>query len=323
MGAKLGLGACKFAFAGAAPMTKDILTYYGSLGINVNEVYGMSECTGATTWSTDQCHLWGTVGYTLPGTEVRIFKVNPNDLNDKTECPRAKDVFHATEDEQGEICFRGRHIMMGYMANPKLGKDHVETIESKNAEAIDKDGWLHSGDKGSMSVTGMVRITGRYKELLIGAGGENIAPVPIEDNIKKLCPAISNVMMIGDKRKFNVMIMTLKCKGATGELPGTTTLDGAAAELSPNSSTVEEAMNDPIFIEAITKAIDMTNSDGDVVPSNAAKVQKFSIVYPDFSVLTDELTATLKLKRGVVMEKYHDHIEEMYASSDTYVPYQK
>ena len=94
-------------------------------------------------------------------------------------------------------------------------------IRKKNEESIDADGWLHSGDKGCMDERGMVKITGRYKELIITAGGENIAPVPIEDNIKKLCGAISNIVMIGDKRKFNVAVVTLKAKGAEGEDPGT------------------------------------------------------------------------------------------------------
>ena len=81
------------------------------------------------------------------------------------------------EEEQGEICYRGRHIMMGYLANPKLGEEHVAEIQKKTAESIDSQGWLHSGDKGCMSPDGMVRITGRFKELIIGAGGENVAPV--------------------------------------------------------------------------------------------------------------------------------------------------
>merc|ERR1719352_1238597 len=107
---------------------------------------------------------------------------------------------------------------MGYLANPDLGAEHVEEIKKKNAGAIDAEGWLHSGDKGCMSTTGMVKITGRYKELIIGAGGENIAPVPIEDTVKANCPVISNIMMVGDKRKFNSALITLKAFG-TGESP--------------------------------------------------------------------------------------------------------
>merc|ERR1712087_940420 len=123
--------------------------------------------------------------------------------------------------------------MMGYLAQQDLGDAHVREINKKTGEAIDKDGWLHSGDKGMITDVGMVKITGRYKELIIGDGGENIAPVPIEDSIKKLCDGVNEVMMIGDKRKFNVAVVTLKAIGANGEVPVTDTLDAGAARLNP------------------------------------------------------------------------------------------
>lgn len=320
---KLGLDKCKFAFAGAAPMTKELLEYFGSIGININEVYGMSECTGAVTVSTDAHHVYGSVGYEMPGCELKIFKVDPDDINKKVECPDSTNIFKATEEEQGEICFRGRNIMLGYMANPKLGKEHVEQIEGKNMGAIDNDGWLHSGDKGTRDIHGMVKITGRYKELIIGAGGENIAPVPIEDNLKKVLPAISNVMMVGNKRKYNVAVLTLKAVGATGELPGGNDLEAEALEVS-GAKTIPEAMNDKAFIDYLVAGFKATNANGDVVPSNAAKIQKFSILPRDFSVETEELTATLKLKRSIVEKQYADIIEAMYdpANKDMYVHYQ-
>mmetsp|Transcript_5033 Transcript_5033/g.6562 ORF Transcript_5033/g.6562 Transcript_5033/m.6562 type:complete len:749 (+) Transcript_5033:191-2437(+) len=318
--AKLGLDKAKFVFAGAAPMTKECLEYFGSIGFNINEVYGMSECTGACTWSNDQYHTWGSVGYELPGTEVKIFKVDPV-TGEKSECPPAKDLFSPTEEEQGEICFRGRGIMMGYMANERLGEDHINAIEKKNMDAIDAEGWLHSGDKGTKDTHGMVKITGRYKELIIGAGGENIAPVPIEDEMKKLCPYISNIMMIGNKRKYNVCVITLKAVGATGELPGGDELDGAAAVLS-DASTISEAMGNDVFIQSITKALKQVNNNPKVCPSSAAKIQKFTILPRDFSVQTGELTATLKLKRSVVDDKYQEVIDKMYGTSgDVYVPF--
>lgn len=318
---KLGLDKCKFGFTGAAPITKATLEYFGSLGIQINEVYGMSECTGATTWSTDNCHVWGSCGFRLDGMEVKVFRVDDADLNKKTECPRAEDMFSPTEEEQGEICFRGRHIMMGYLANPDLGADHVKTIEGKTAAAIDSEGWLHSGDKGCMSKEGMLKITGRYKELIIGAGGENIAPVPIEDNIKALHDGIANVMMVGDKRKFNVALVTLKAVGATGELPGGDELDGAAKNVDPKVSTITGAMDSDLWIKSITDSIKATNSNGQCCPSNAAKIQKFTILPRDFSTETGELTSTLKLKRGVVDKKYKGAIDAMYASKDVYVKF--
>jgi len=239
------------------------------------------------------------------------------------ECERAADLFNPTEEEQGEICFRGRHIMLGYMANPDLGEEHVAEITKKNAEAIDDEGWLHSGDKGCMDARGMVKITGRYKELIIGAGGENIAPVPIEDNIKKLCPAVSNVLMIGDKKKFNVAVITLKAVGAEGEEPGTDDLNGGALQLYEGQKleTISAAVEDKEFIAAIQRAIEETNKDQEVCTNNASKIQKFTILPHDFSVQGGELTPTLKTKRGNVMKNYSDAIDALYASKETYVKY--
>lgn len=313
----LGLDKVKVALTGAAPITAETLEYFGMLGININECYGMSESTGATTWSSNEAHVWGSCGWAIPGSEIKCFR--PSDgKSDLVEAPRAKDLFNPTEEEQGELCFRGRHIMAGYMANPDLGKEHVAEIAKKNAEAIDKHGWMHSGDKGCIDARGMVRITGRYKELIISAGGENIAPVPIEDNIKAVCGMISNVMMIGDKRKFNVALITLKCVGATGELPGTDQLDGAAKKFDEKITTIKEACKNWAFIKAIEKAIVDTNK---VVPSNACRIQKFSILPIDFSVETGELTPTLKLKRNVATEKYIELVDRMYEHPDNYVPY--
>jgi long-chain-fatty-acid--CoA ligase ACSBG len=320
----LGLGECKFGFTGAAPITFDTLSYFGSLGLQINEVYGMSECTGATTWSTDEAHVWGSCGWNLPGTEVKIFKCADGNINDKKECPKAVNLSTPTEAEQGEICYRGRHIMLGYMANPDLGPKHVNEIKDKNRSAIDDEGWLHSGDKGCMDSRGMVKITGRYKELIIGSGGENIAPVPIEDSIKKLCPAVANVIMIGDKRKFNVAVITLKAKGATGESPGTDDLDGEAAALKPSVTTISQAMQDETFIKTITDAITATNNNTAVVPSNPAKIQKFTILPADFSVETGEMTPTLKTKRSVVDKKHKEVIDRMYAPENirnAYIPF--
>merc|ERR1712060_1014207 len=115
---------------------------------------------------------------------------------------------------------------------------------SKNAAAIDKEGWLHSGDMGMITREGMVKITGRYKELIIGEGGENIAPVPIEDQVKKSCDGIAEIMMVGDKRKYNVALITLKAKGANGEVPGTDELDAGAARINPAIQTIPAAMDD-------------------------------------------------------------------------------
>lgn len=316
----LGLTKMVYGVTGAAPIQKDTVEYFASIGISINETYGMSECAGSTTISSTTCRLWGTVGYALPGCEVKIFQTNPDDVNDKKECPPCENFESPEDASQGEICFRGRHIMMGYLANPKLGEEHMAEIAKKNAEAIDAEGWLHSGDMGCI-YKGMVRVTGRYKELIIGAGGENIAPVPIEDGLKKLCPAISNVMMIGDKRKYNIAFITLKTLGATGELPGTDALIGEAKYINPSIKTISEAVKDEEYIKVITDAIIENNKN---VPNNASKIQRFTIMPRDFSVVTGELTPTLKLKRSWTTKQYGEQVDLVYAPEDmktTFVPW--
>lgn len=319
----LGLQDCKIGVTGAAPIGPKTLEYFGQLDMNINELYGMSECGGVTTFSLDSTHEWGSCGFEVPGMEVKIFKCDPEDFTKKEECPLTKDIFNATDAEQGEICFRGRHIMMGYLANPDLVDGGTEQIKKKNEGAIDGEGWLHSGDMGCKSVDGMVKITGRYKEIIIGAGGENIAPVPIEKEIKVQCPAISNIMMVGDKQPYNVAIVALKTVGATGELPGGKDLDGPALELDEKVKTVDEAFKSEKVVKAIEAAIIRVNKNPKVVTKNAASIRKFTILPADFSVLTGELTATLKLKRSVVSKQYAKLIAALYdpklPKSQTYV----
>jgi len=143
----------------------------------------------------------------------------------------------------------------------------------------------------------MCAITGRYKELIIGEGGENIAPIPIEDHVKKMCDGIAEVMMVGDKRKYNVALITLKAVGANGEVPGTDKLDAGATRVNPAVTTISEAIKDKTWIDAVTAAITSANNNGKVCFNNAAKIQKFSILPTNFSEQENELTPTKKLKR--------------------------
>jgi len=312
----VGLDMCKYACTGAAPIRTDTLEYFASLGIYINELYGMSESTAAATMSTDQAHQWGSCGWQTPGTEVKIFKVDDKDMNKKQECPPAP-ALNSIEDEfQGEICFRGRCIMMGYLACQDMGDAHVKEIEKKTAETIDADGWLHSGDKGLKTKAGMLKITGRFKELIIGEGGENIAPVPIEDSVKGLCLGIGECMMIGDKRKYNVAILTLKAVGANGETPGTDDLDLPAKASFPGVLKISDAMNNKDVEKIITAAIQATNSNGKLVPNNAFKIQKFTILPHNFSEERGELTPTKKLKRGAVEKEYKQMIDQMYKEEE-------
>merc|ERR1719433_698246 len=270
----------------------------------------MSESSGITTMTSPSRNTFGTVGHNLTGLETRIFKTGPNGEN--AEAPFSQPGKNATEEQQGEICYRGRHIMMGYMANPGFGDQHVQEITEKTRGAIDRHGWLHSGDKGTIDTNGMLRITGRYKELIIGAGGENIAPVPVEENIKLLCPALANVMMVGDNRKYNMALVTLQAEGSTGEFPGTDSLTGVALTVNPQVKTISQAMRDPIWQKYIQAGIDRTNNNPPVCQNNAWKIQRFAIVPRDFSIQTGEFPATLKLRRSVAEEQWIDVIESMF-----------
>ncbi len=162
------------------------------------------------------------------------------------------DSANVEEEYQGEMCFRGRPIMSGYMAQPKLGYLHVQETEIENMNTIDDFGWLHTGDKGFMTENGFLTLSGRFKELIISAGGENIAPVPIEDYFRSICPVVSNLIMIGDKRPYNVALVTLKTAGSSnGELPGTNALEGPSLNVDDNVKTLSNAKNNEAFHDLI------------------------------------------------------------------------
>lgn len=312
--AKLGLDECLFCLTGASPIRRETLEYFASLGIQIYEAYGMSETAGVSTMNKIGAAEWACIGGKLDGVDVAIF-----DSKNK----KVADLFTSgepiEESTQGEIRVRGRNVMMGYLANPDLGEDHVNEILRKNQETILSNGWLCTGDKGAKSTQNMFKITGRFKELIITAGGENVAPVPIEENVKVLCNAVSNIMMYGDDRPYNTALITIRTEGYTGESPGSNNLDPAVLALmeKPDVRTVQDLLmkdaSHPI-IAAIISAIEQTNNTGSCCPSNACKIQKFCILPQDFSVEGSELTPTMKLKRSIVAKLYKDAIEAVYAA---------
>jgi len=127
--------------------------------------------------------------------------------------------------------------------------------------------------------------------------------------------------MVGDKQKYNVALITLKAVGANGETPGTDDLDAGAKRLNPEVRTISQAMNDKIWVDAVTKAIQAANNNGKVCPNNSFKIQKFTILPTNFSEEQNELTPTKKLKRKVVETSYKDIIEKMYATDGVYIRY--
>ncbi|CAM9340352.1 unnamed protein product [Sphacelaria rigidula] len=288
--ASLGLDKADSLYTAAAPISKTILEYFASLNIHILEVFGQSECTGPHTACQPEAWKIGSVGRPMKGTESKIVP------------------------ETGELCLRGRHIFMGYMYAPE-----------KTAETIDEDGWMHSGDVAKFdddedptvpSPSGFMSITGRIKELIITAGGENIPPVLIENEFKKELPCISNCMVIGDKRKFLSIIISLRVEvhsmvDAAGVPTDKLTGDALATcqAIGSPAKTVTEAKEDPQWTEHINEGMKACNAR---TTSNAQRVAKWGIIPTDFSVDGGELTPTLKLKRGPASEKYSDIIEAFY-----------
>ena len=278
----LGFDQCKILGVGAAPMSRETFEYFLSLDIPLLECYGMSETSGPQTGNRPGQHRLGSIGPSLDGCNTRIADKDP--------------------DGNGEVLMSSRNIMMGYLFNPE-----------KTKEAIDEDGWLHSGDIGCELADGYFKITGRIKDLIITAGGENVPPVLIEDQVKKELPCVSNVMVIGDRKKFLSCLLTLKVEMDNDTLEPKQTLSEACLdwckEIGSKAKTVEEANADEIVRKAIQQGLDRVNQ---AATSNAQKLQKWTLIQTDFSVPGGELGPTLKLKRYYVLKKYDTQIRNMY-----------
>ncbi|KAJ0409442.1 hypothetical protein P43SY_002332 [Pythium insidiosum] len=274
----LGLDQCHACFSGAAPISREVVDYFGSLDLPIYEFFGQSEATGPQTCSMRGMWRIGTCGSTIVGAHTKVVP------------------------ETEELIFTGRNVMMGYLKS-----------EKQTRETIDEDGWLHSGDCGKLDADGFMMITGRIKELIITAGGENIPPILIEDCIKEELPILSNAMLIGDKRKFLSALFTFRVEVDSEGLP-TNKLDAKALsickEIGSSAKTVAEAKADEKIKKYLTEGVKRANAKA---TSRAQNVAKFEVLDVDFSIAGNELTPTLKLKRKVVIEKYAETIEKIYA----------
>ncbi|OMJ90540.1 hypothetical protein SteCoe_7131 [Stentor coeruleus] len=283
----LGLDQCKIIAVGAAPISKACLEYFLSLNVILMNVYGMSESSAPETLNIlNKCNIY-SAGCAIEGTDLVIKSPNGQIL------PRG---------EQGEICFRGRNKFMGYYKNDAATK-----------ETIDLEGFIHSGDKGYLDEKGFLYITGRYKELIITAGGENIPPILIEDAVKEKCSIISNAFLIGDARKYLSMLISFKSKPtADGNFTNELTLEVVEklSQMGAKVTTTEEAASNQIVMKYIQGIIDYVNKQS---TSRAQEIKKFKFIIQDFSIAGGELTPTLKVKRKVVLDKYKALIEKMYA----------
>ncbi len=253
----LGLSRARVCVSGAAPISAEIIQFFSGLDVMIREVYGQSEGTGPTSFNLPGKTKIGSVGPAIPGCTVKIA-------------------------EDDEILVKGPNIFMGYY---------------KNQEATDEtliDGWLHSGDLGKVDSDGYLHITGRKKDLIITAGGKNIAPKNIESALKDL-NIIGEAVVIGDRRKYLTALISLDPE--------------KAEDFCKNHDVKMDALAEaPQLVGLIQEHVDKVNKD----LARVEQIKKFKVLDKPFSIEGGELTPTLKVKRKVVNENYADVIETMY-----------
>jgi long-chain acyl-CoA synthetase len=254
-------GRVRQAVTGAAPIAKEILEFFYAAGVPVLEGYGMTETATVATYSTIEDHKFGTVGRVLPGVEARIA-------------------------DDGELLLKGANIFGGYYRNDDASFGAIV------------DGWLHTGDLGSIDDDGYVSITGRKKDIIITAGGKNLTPANIENDLKQ-SRWISQAVMYGDRRPFPVALITLDPEEI-----------GPWAKEHGLSEDPAALAQEPKVRELIQGVLDKVNERY----AQVEQVKKFAILDHDLSQETGELTPTLKVKRNVVNEKYADLFDSLYAS---------
>ncbi len=253
-------GECTFAVSGGAPLGERLGHFYRGVGLTILEGYGLTETTAALTVNLPDAQKVGTVGRPLPGAAVRV-----------------------TDD--GELVFKGGQVFSGYWMNPEA-----------TAEAIDDDGWFHTGDVGEVDDEGFVRITGRKKEILVTAGGKNVAPAVLEDRMRAH-PLVSQALVVGDRQPFIAALVTIDEEA----LP-------AWAEQHGKSGGVADLVSDADLRTAVQAAVD----DANQAVSKAEAIRKFTILAEDWTEEGGQLTPSLKLKRNVVMRECKDEIAALY-----------
>lgn len=281
----LGFDRCISFGSGAAPLSIDTKKYFLSLDLPIFQIYALSESSGCHSFSVVGSPSLETIGKGMPGT---LTKIRDPDVNG-----------------HGEMMIKGRHVFMGYVNE-----------EEKTYEALTEDGWLMTGDIAFIDDDGYIFITGRLKELIITAGGENIPPNHIEQLVKSELPAVSNVVLIGEGKKYLTVLLTLKTliSSETGIAKDDLSVESIKwmKELNLKYTTVSEIINagpDATVLRAIQDGIDRANKNA---ISNAQKIQKFRILSHDFSIPTGEYGPTMKIKRNFVIEKYRGIIDSMY-----------
>jgi long-chain acyl-CoA synthetase len=256
-------GRCLGAISGGAPLGDRLGHFFRGIGVTVYEGYGLTETTAAAAVNHDDALRIGTVGRPLPGVEAAIA-------------------------DDGEILIRGGIVMRGYWKN-----------EQATAEAIDGEGWFHTGDLGELDDDGFLKITGRKKEIIVTAGGKNVAPAVLEDRIRAH-RLVSQTIVVGDQRPFVAALITLDDEA----LPAWLESKG-----KPTDLTAEQLRDDEELIAEIDAAVKEANK----AVSQAEAIKKFRVLGSDFTEDNGMLTPSLKLKRSVVMKEFDQEIENLYA----------
>jgi long-chain acyl-CoA synthetase len=259
----LGLSEAGVVSSAAAPLPPEVAAFFAGLGMQILDIYGMTETTGAFTTNTVEGFKLGTVGMPFPGMEVRIA-------------------------EDGEICVRGPLTTPGYLNRPDLTE-----------QLIDADGWLHTGDVGSLDPDGFLSVIDRKKELIITAGGENIPPAVIE-NLLVAHPLIGQALAYGDRRPYVVALLTLDGEVAPAWAKARGIESGSLAELAAH----------PAVLTEVTTAIEAANQR----LARVQQVKYWELLPVEWTAETEELTPTLKLRRRIVHDKYADVIDSLYTS---------
>jgi long-chain acyl-CoA synthetase len=255
-------GQARYAVSGGAPLGDRLGHFYRGIGLSILEGYGLTESSAAATMNLPSAMKIGTVGRPIPGASVRIA-------------------------EDGEVLLKGGHIFIGYWQN-----------EEATAETLN-DGFFRTGDIGELDADGFLTITGRKKELIVTAGGKNVAPAVLEDRLRAH-PLISQCMVVGDKRPFIGVLITLDEEA----LPAWNRAHG-----KPENATAADLADDPDLRADLQKAVDEANK----AVSHAESIRKFVILPVDFTEENGALTPSLKVKRNVVLDRFGADVENLYA----------
>ncbi|MET4926713.1 AMP-dependent synthetase/ligase [Streptomyces sp. PSRA5] len=254
-------GRGEYAISGGAPLGERLGHFFRGIGFTVLEGYGLTETCAATAFNPWDRQKIGTVGQPLPGSVIRIA-------------------------DDGEVLLHGEHLFTGYWNN-----------EAATVEAL-ADGWFHTGDIGTLDEDGYLAITGRKKEILVTAGGKNVAPAVIEDRIRAHA-LVAECMVVGDGRPFVGALVTIDEEFLAR---------WAKDHGKPPGSTAATLHGDPDLLAAVQQAVD----DGNAAVSKAESVRKFRVLQAQFTEDAGHLTPSLKLKRGVVAKDFADEIESLY-----------